>query len=51
MTDAKLIALGSGLIAVAIIPTPDDLTVVSPLAQLVGGTALVIAGLIKKDDN
>ena len=39
------IALGLGLIAVGILPTPDDVTILSPLAQIIGGTFLVGSGL------
>lgn len=42
------IALGCGLIAVALLPTPDDITIVSPLAQLGAGTFFIISGLMEK---
>lgn len=46
---ADFIAAGAGLIALGVFPTPDDVTVVSPLAQIAGGAALVIAGLVSKE--
>lgn len=48
-----MIALGAGMIAVGILPTPDDVTIVSPVAQILGGGLLVTLGVIlpeKKDD-
>lgn len=36
--------LGFTLIAVALIPTPDDVTIISPLLQLAAGTLLVVFG-------
>lgn len=49
MANKGLIALGLGAIGVAIAPTPDDITIVSPLAQLVVGGGLIIVGLLTKD--
>lgn len=43
-TDWVEIGLGAALIAAAIIPTPDDVTVVSPAAQLGAGLFLVAQG-------
>lgn len=39
------VGLGAALIAAAVIPTPDDVTVVSPAAQLGAGILMVAHGL------
>lgn len=41
-----LVVTGAGFIALALIPTPDDVTIVSPLAQLIGGSVLIGIGLL-----
>lgn len=46
-----LITLGSSLVALAIIPTPDDVTVISPIIQLVAGVSLIGVGLVLKKKN
>ena len=38
------IAGGVALIVLAILPTPDDATIVSPVAQASAGIALIMAG-------
>lgn len=43
------IAVGLGLIAFAILPTPDDVTVVSPVAQALAGSLLIVSGMIDKE--
>lgn len=42
------VAFGSGLVALAVAPTPDDLTVVSPVLQLIAGSILIVTGLVEK---
>jgi len=39
------ILVGLGLIAFAIIPTPDDITIISPVLAFTGGTKLLVDGL------
>lgn len=46
--NGKLVAIGSALIAAAVLPTPDDVLIVSPIAQLIAGSGLLIAGLAMK---
>lgn len=43
-----LITGGLALITVAITPTPDDITVISPLIQLALGMSLIIYGTVAK---
>lgn len=43
---AGLITAGVGLIGVGILPTPDDVTIISPLLQILAGTGFLIAGLV-----
>lgn len=47
MKKDELITIGVGLIGLAVTPTPDDVTVVSPLAQLVIGAGFIVAGMMK----
>jgi len=37
---------GAGLITLAVTPTPDDVTVISPILQLIGGASLILLGLM-----
>lgn len=51
MTDTTrtvLITAGIGLVTVGVAPTPDDITIVSPLAQIAIGTALILVGVYAK---
>lgn len=43
------VAWGLGLMALALLPTPDDVTIISPIIQFVGGAFLVTSGVIEKD--
>jgi hypothetical protein len=43
------IATGLGLIALAFIPTPDDVTVISPIIQIGAGLGLITWGYIDKN--
>jgi len=43
-----LITSGLALIALGFAPTPDDVTVVSPLLQITIGAGLVIWGMVSK---
>jgi hypothetical protein len=43
------IVAGLGLITLAFVPTPDDVTVVSPLLQILVGAGLVGYGVITKN--
>jgi hypothetical protein len=45
-----LVLIGSGIIGLAVTPTPDDVTIVSPLAQFLIGGGLVAVGLLQKGD-
>ena len=47
--NAAWVATGAVLITMGVVPTPDDVTVISPVIQIVGGTALIIAGLVMKE--
>ena len=47
--DKDLIMTGSGFIAFALIPTPDYVTIISPIAQLIGGSVLIAIGLMTDD--
>jgi len=42
------ILMGTGLVAFALIPTPDDVTVVVPMASLTAGIALITSGTDKR---
>ena len=42
---AFYVLLGLALIVVAVLPTPDDFTVVSPIAQFVIGVGMVVKGV------
>lgn len=42
----KYLVLGAGLVALAVTPTPDDVTIISPALQLTAGSLLLIAGLV-----
>lgn len=42
------VALGLGIIGLALLPTPDDLTVVSPVVQILAGAFFIGAGLLEK---
>lgn len=44
-TRKLLLVAGSGLIVVGIAPTPDDVTIVSPVAQIAMGLALITASV------
>lgn len=44
-----LIGTGATMIVTGIVPTPDDVTVISPIAQIVGGAGLVSIGLLIGD--
>lgn len=41
-----LLLIGSGAVAVGIFPTPDDITIISPVIQVFGGLGLIVAGLV-----
>lgn len=43
------IGLGAALIGIALLPTPDDATVVSPLAQIGLGLTLIAGSWDKKE--
>lgn len=43
--DYLKVGIGVGLIALAILPTPDDLTVISPVAQAGLGLSCIAIGL------
>jgi len=43
-----MVGSGLGLITLAVVPTPDDVTIISPLIQFVVGAGLVAVGLMKK---
>lgn len=49
MVNEALLILGAGLVVTGFAPTPDDVTIVSPLVQIIGGTGLVIASFFVKD--
>lgn len=49
MKSENLMTLGGALVLSAITPTPDDLTIVSPLIQFIGGSALIIYAITKKE--
>jgi hypothetical protein len=47
-----LLLTGVGLIGVGVLPTPDDVTIISPLIQILAGSVFVVCGLVmdeKKD--
>ena len=48
MTNQLLVTSGLGLITLGFLPTPDDVTIISPVIQILGGAVLVIIGLSKK---
>lgn len=48
MVSLVRIILGAALVALAVIPTPDDLTIVSPIAQASLGLATIATGLEDK---
>lgn len=39
------VLIGVGLIVFAIVPTPDDITIISPVLAFGGGTKLLVDGL------
>ena len=41
----EYIIMGLGLLGVAVAPTPDDITIISPAVQTIAGLILVIYGL------
>ncbi len=43
-----MVVTGIGLIVAAVAPTPDDITIVSPVVQFITGAGLIIAGLRKR---
>ena len=49
MSNSKMIGIGTMSIAVGLFPTPDDVTIISPLVQIIGGGALVLVGLFSKE--
>lgn len=49
MTNGYIVT-GLGLITLAVAPTPDDITIISPLLQLALGVGLVIYGNVKGDE-
>lgn len=50
MSHSGMVTAGIGLIVLAVTPTPDDVTVVSPLVQLGLGATLLTIGLMVKGD-
>lgn len=50
MANIPLIVLGLSVIGVAVAPTPDDITIISPIVQGVLGTGLIIWGLFTKNE-
>lgn len=46
--NTPFIMLGLGLLSAAVLPTPDDVTVISPAIQAVAGTGFLIYGLTAK---
>lgn len=46
----QLVLSGAGLIGLGFLPTPDDVTVISPVLQIAIGTGLVALGLFMKGD-
>jgi len=47
--DTDIFLAGLGLAGLGIIPTPDDVTVISPVVQILGGLALITYSFFKED--
>lgn len=45
----ELLLVGAGAIALGLFPTPDDVTIISPVVQITGGGLLVALGLLLPD--
>lgn len=46
--NAGKIAIGSSLVLLGVTPTPDDITIISPLVQVIAGGFLIVAGIVEK---
>lgn len=44
-----LIAAGATIVGIAFLPTPDDITIISPMIQLVVGLGMMTVGVFLPD--
>lgn len=47
--NSKLVGIGTLLVFAGFFPTPDDVTIISPVIQILGGASLIAVGLVTKE--